>query len=423
MTEAGQIFALLRASSAAELAKRFNAVEPMGPVSGGPAADGTESLPVPHPQGGGATRPQAGQGALATGPAGQAGSLPDPEGGGPVSELEKVLPGLASGPIRAAVALGHLAPARLDAARIMAEGLLAGQAPAADGGEAGGMRLPGPVPTGPGAAAGAAMAAALAGLRGAAEGSQAQGLGGQAPGLDAESAGHSPTPGAPPAAGAAGRAGGADPRTTASLPPVPGLSTVPSLADPGLTGAEAAALAAVREGQDARLALATRAAATPVQLAAFAETLASLLDPAGAARSSSVASGVIFNAAMIPGWPFPTAFARDGGEAINPKAMLHRLAAAIEGMTPEQAAEYMAKIGGGHVFLRNLRKLLKELDRVDQEDVKGLLFAFLETISTIASGIQMAFRQLSESAALQAAVVHGEDPDEGDRPGRRRLRL
>jgi hypothetical protein len=55
--------------------------------------------------------------------------------------------------------------------------------------------------------------------------------------------------------------------------------------------------------------------------------------------------------------------------------------------------------------------------------VKGLLFAFLETLSTIASGLQTAFRQLAESAALQAAVVHGEEPEDGDRPGRRRLKL
>jgi hypothetical protein len=164
-------------------------------------------------------------------------------------------------------------------------------------------------------------------------------------------------------------------------------------------------------------------AGAAAQVAVFAEALLGLIAADGAGRSTSVASGVIFNAAMIPGWPFPTAFAKDGAEGINPKAMLHQLAAAIEGMSPEEAAAYMAKIGGGHAFLRNLRKLLKDLDLIEKDEVKGLLFAFLETISTIASGIQLAFRQMSESAALQEALVNGEDPDDGGRPGRRRLRL
>jgi hypothetical protein len=163
--------------------------------------------------------------------------------------------------------------------------------------------------------------------------------------------------------------------------------------------------------------------ASAAQVAAFAEALMSLIPSDNAGRSAPVASGVIFNAAMIPGWPFPTAFAKDGAEGINPKAMLHQLAAAIEGLSPEEAAAYMAKIGGGHAFLRNFRKLLKDLDVIEKDEVKGLLFAFLETISTIASGIQLAFRQMSESAALQEALLNGDDPDDGARPGRRRLRL
>lgn len=147
----------------------------------------------------------------------------------------------------------------------------------------------------------------------------------------------------------------------------------------------------------------------------------SLVDAAGPGRAgaTSLGSGVIFNAAMIPGWPYPSAFARDGAEAINPKALLHRLAAAVEGMSPEEAAAYLAKLGGGYAFLQRLRKLLKELDEIEAEEVKGLLFAFLETISTIASGLQKALQQLAESAALQEAVVHGDDPG----PGRRRIRL
>jgi hypothetical protein len=203
---------------------------------------------------------------------------------------------------------------------------------------------------------------------------------------------------------------------TAAL--APGVDT-PRAADAAALTVQTGAAVATPAGDAVNV---TARTATPAQVA-FAEAVIALIDAAGAGRTGSVASGVIFNAAMIPGWPFPSAFAKDAAEGINPKALLHRMATAVEGMTPQEAAEYLARIGGGHVLLRNLRKILTQLDMLEKEDVKGLLFSFLETLSAIASGLQTAFKLMAESAALQAAVAHGEVPEDDGRPGRRRLRL
>jgi hypothetical protein len=305
-------------------------------------------------------------------------------------------------PIRAAVSLGHLAPPRSDVARLLAEASTLGLARmvVAAATEAQGL---------------AAAVAASAKVETAAT---------VLPGVVA---GPSPTdtpdtqtakPGADQSQASAAGVGTGSKSDTApgsSNRIAAGASADAPTASTTLAGVAAGGLAPA----EARIA----APLGPAAQIAFAEAMVAMLAVEGSGRSTSVASGVIFNAAMIPGWPFPSAFARDGAEMINPKALLHRLAGSIEAMSPQEAAEYLARIGGGHVFLRNLRRILKELDMLEKDDVKGLLFAFLETLSTIASGLQTAFRQLAESAALQAAVVHGEEPEDGDRPGRRRLKL
>lgn len=418
MTEAGQIFALLRSASAAELAKRFNVVDDGVTPAPTPQPVKSEGTADPRGRGNAPSGPQAGQGAHATSATVAATILP----GSMAESLAPALPDTLApgqgGAVRPAVSLGHIAPPRSDLVRLLAEGLLSGAVKAE--GSTSARAFPGG--GGPGLAVGAGLGSTGLGSTGLVAGESGAQAGPDralAPGTAAAidhglSTGASQPPGSENAQAApsdAGRRAEAHAASRATDAPAPGD-------DASTTGATDARAASA----EARGSVAGRAGAV-AQVAVFAEALLGLIAADGAGRSTSVASGVIFNAAMIPGWPFPTAFAKDGADGINTKAMLHQLAAAIEGLTPEEAAAYMAKIGGGHAFLRNLRKLLKDLDLIEKDEVKGLLFAFLETISTIASGIQLAFRQMSESAALQEALVNGEDPDDGGRPGRRRLRL
>ena len=413
MTEAGQIFALLRSASAAELAKRFNVVDDGVTPATTPQPATSESAVDPRGRGIGQSGTQAGQGARATLATVAATILPGSETEGLAPTLPDTLAPGQGGAVRPAVSLGHIAPPRSDLLRLLAEGLVSGTVKA--DGATSARAFPGSGGLGQAFGVGLGGLGLPAGASGGPTGPDRSMVPGTTAAADQSvSAGASQVSGAEKAQAAPRDAGqraeaGTASRATDALAPGDEASTT------GPADARAASA-------EARGAVAGRAGAV-AQVAVFAEALLGLIAADGAGRSTSVASGVIFNAAMIPGWPFPTAFAKDGAEGINPKAMLHQLAAAIEGMSPEEAAAYMAKIGGGHAFLRNLRKLLKDLDLIEKDEVKGLLFAFLETISTIASGIQLAFRQMSESAALQEALVNGEDPDDGGRPGRRRLRL
>jgi|GEM_PF-4539631 hypothetical protein len=447
MIEAGQIFALLRSFSAAEVARRFNAPQDgmvltgrTQSATGGDPGGSRGSVEGRTPSDIEANRASAGRnvgvGAGALG--GAAASRPAPDlmatgpGGAASPDPADQPAALRTGPLRMALSLGHLAPPRSDLARLFAEAALTGQ-----------PRSGAPLPM---AGILGAASAPGGGLTGAAQPGTGQAAKdeGSLPVTPAPRGGRAAAPvpplGIAPTAPAMRTGEAVDPvpaRTMASPDHQPGRlvpTTAAALAEgraiPAAVDGKALADAPGGNISDPAAPMGTAAPAadsrpvspraTAAQLA-FAEVVMSLVDVAGPGRAgaTSLGSGVIFNAAMIPGWPYPSAFARDGAEAINPKALLHRLAAAVEGMSPEEAAAYLAKLGGGYAFLQRLRKLLKELDEIEAEEVKGLLFAFLETISTIASGLQKALQQLAESAALQEAVVHGDDPG----PGRRRIRL
>lgn len=140
-------------------------------------------------------------------------------------------------------------------------------------------------------------------------------------------------------------------------------------------------------------------------------------------ESRAAAAGVILNAAMIPGWPFPSAFARD-----TPRfeaAALRELGQKLVAMTPEELAEYIAKIGGDHRLLRRIRRFLKQIDGEEGEMAMGFLAMLGAALGQIARALSLPMAL----AAEEIAQLAGSPEDDGNplRPGpggpRRRLRL
>ncbi len=324
MTEAGQIFALLRSASAAELAKRFNVVDDGVTPATTPQSVTSEVAIDPRGRGIGPSGTQAGQGANATFATAAATILPGSEAESLAPALPDTLAPGQGGAVRPAVSLGHIAPPRSDMLRLLAEGLVSGTVKA--DGRASARAFPGSGGLGQSAGSGLGGSGLPAGASGGLTGPDRA----AAPGMMA-AAEQSLSTGARQVTGS--EDAHAAPRD-AGVRAEAGATT--RATDPAALGDEASSTrsadARPASAAEVRGSVAARAGAV-AQVAVFAEALLSLIAADGAGRSTSVASGVIFNAAMIPGWPFPSAFAKDGAEGINPKAMLHQLAAAIEGLS------------------------------------------------------------------------------------------
>lgn len=135
-------------------------------------------------------------------------------------------------------------------------------------------------------------------------------------------------------------------------------------------------------------------------------------------RSGNAASMVIFNAAMIPSWPPALRF----DQAMGGENALRLGGAALAGMTPEQAAEYIAKMAAGFDFLLKVKKRLSMTAAEEKELLLGL-FSFLgAALDALVRGLRMAVEHsLHEEAML--AEVRVERDRKQSRRGRQRLDL
>lgn len=138
-------------------------------------------------------------------------------------------------------------------------------------------------------------------------------------------------------------------------------------------------------------------------------------------QGASAASLVIFNAAMIPSWP-P---ALHGDTPQQMEAALRAGGAVMAQMSPEEAAEYLAKMAAAFGFLLTVKKRLAQSLKEEKETLLGL-FSFLGVaLETLSKGLQMALDLTAEQREMLAELALAQ-ADEGGRPphkNRQRLRL
>ena len=113
--------------------------------------------------------------------------------------------------------------------------------------------------------------------------------------------------------------------------------------------------------------------------------------------AESATSAVIYNAAMIPGWPFPSAFAKD------PPVMPEGKPAAELHMTTEEMAAYLGQIAGRFGKLQTLRKRIAEVGSALTEN-KDLLTGLLQAIDNALIGLQASLQLLQQQLALIPAT-------------------
>lgn len=138
-------------------------------------------------------------------------------------------------------------------------------------------------------------------------------------------------------------------------------------------------------------------------------------------QGGTAASLVIFNAAMLPSWP----------PALRPDApaqvenALRSGGATMAQMTPEEAAEYLAKMAAAFGFLLTVKKRLAKSLTEEKEMLLGL-FSFLGVaLDTLSKGLQMALDLTTEQREMLAelALVQSDDGRHPPNKGRQRLRL
>lgn len=138
-------------------------------------------------------------------------------------------------------------------------------------------------------------------------------------------------------------------------------------------------------------------------------------------QGPSAASLVIFNAAMIPSWP--PALQGDAPQQVE--AALRAGGAVMAQMSPEEAAEYLAKMAAAFGFLLTVKKRLAQSLKEEKETLLGL-FSFLGVaLETLSKGLQMALDLTTEQREMLAELALAQG-DEGGRPphkNRQRLRL
>ena len=153
----------------------------------------------------------------------------------------------------------------------------------------------------------------------------------------------------------------------------------------------------------------------------LARLLPTAITQSPAGQAGAIGNLVIYNAAMIPGWPYASAFAKDGVQAAAVDTALRDFAKQLKGLSPAEQAEYLAKLGAPFAVLGRLRKILKELEGVDKETVEGLLAAFLRALNVVAQGIKASLSLTEDYSALQARIdIRDEISPKADRS---RLRL
>lgn len=145
--------------------------------------------------------------------------------------------------------------------------------------------------------------------------------------------------------------------------------------------------------------------------------IAAALTPGGQAAQAAAAS-VIFNAAMIPGWPYPSAMAKgDPAAAASMKEALQTLANAK--MTPEEMAEYLAKLGARFGVIRRLRDIVDGIEK-DTEEVLGLFAMMGRILGSVLEGLKTSLDLQAVEDALRQAMAEDNGPGgTGQRRGKR----
>lgn len=137
-------------------------------------------------------------------------------------------------------------------------------------------------------------------------------------------------------------------------------------------------------------------------------------------QSASAASLVIFNAAMAPAWP--PALRLD--QMTQDLAQIRVAGSQLAQMTPEETAEFLAKMAAIFGFLLVVKKRLSRSLKEEKESILGLFALFGVAMDTLVKGMQLAFDLTADQREIleRISVETGGQPS-GRGQSRHRVKL
>lgn len=135
---------------------------------------------------------------------------------------------------------------------------------------------------------------------------------------------------------------------------------------------------------------------------------------------ASAAALVIFNAAMAPSWPPPLRL----DQAADSAGQIRTAGSQLAQMTPEETADFLAKMAAIFGFLLVVKKRLSRSLKDEKESILGLFALFGVAMDTLIKGMHLAFDLTAEQQeVLERITVESGGQPAGRSPGRHRLKL
>lgn len=194
-----------------------------------------------------------------------------------------------------------------------------------------------------------------------------------------------------------------------AISPVAGDGAVTRAADPAApVGAPASAAAPGATGAAAGIAGTGQSAplvANALQVLTLAEAALAGSWQISSAEVRSTGAGVIYNAAMIPGWPYPSAFAKDSPSTAG-KAM-QTLGQQLAGMSPEEMADYLARMGAQFGLLARLKEAIGIVNAQEKHRLFGFFALLSAALGSVIEGLKASLVLSEEEFATLSATQAG----------------
>ncbi|WP_417262985.1 hypothetical protein [Celeribacter sp.] len=145
-------------------------------------------------------------------------------------------------------------------------------------------------------------------------------------------------------------------------------------------------------------------------------------DTDGAAPTAFMETLVVLNAAMVPGWPFASSLLRDA--PMLPLPVKPVVSEPGGEMSEKERAQYLASLMAPYrEALLRLRKLLRDIERLDPAEAEGAFRALMQMLGMVAQAVREALDLKDAGLRVAEELALANPSPQGPGSKRHRYRL